>query len=253
MLQHDQVTQVTDHEVYGSDGDKIGRAGRVFVDDHTGRPKWLSVETGLFGSHGTFLPVEQATFDGDRVTVPFAKSEVKGAPALGGGDHLSPEDEEVLDRYYRGLRAGSGRRPDQEREEPDDGAMTVSEEQLAVSTRAVATERVRLRKHVVTEEVTLTVTLRRERFTVEREPLGEDEVGEHVGSTDFAGGEQEIVLYEEVPVVEKVLRPVERIRLGTEVTTEQRTVSGEVRKERVEVDQPDELTGHADDGAGRIG
>ena len=284
MLEDDQITQVAGHEVYGPDGDKIGRAGRVFVDDRTGRPKWVSVETGLFGTHDTFVPVEGASFDGDRLTVTYAKSQVKGAPALGGSDHLSPEDEATLDRYYRGGDAdataagiGGGRtdrrdddadhdrlgdhdrdRLDDDRTartdvagSTDDDAMTVSEEQLAVSTRSVATERVRLRKHVVTEEVTLTVTLRKERFTVEREPIAEGEGGDHLGSTDFAGGEQEIVLYEEVPVVEKVLRPVERIRLGTEVTTRQETVGGEVRKERVEVDQPEDLSGRRDDDGDR--
>ena len=263
MLEDDQITQVAGREVYGPDGDKIGKAGRVFVDDHTGRPKWVSVETGLFGTHDTYIPVDGATFDGDRLTVPYAKGQVKGAPALGGGDHLSPDDEATLDRYYRGqdddrvgARAGhadlhDGDRTDGDRS-GDDDAMTISEEQLAVSTRSVATERVRLRKHVVTEEVTLTVTLRKERFTVEREPVAEGEVGDHVGSTDFAGFDQEIVLYEEVPVVEKVLRPVERIRLGTEVTTEQQTVSDEVRKERVELDQPEDLTGRGE-GRDRIG
>ncbi|GAA1430989.1 PRC and DUF2382 domain-containing protein [Microlunatus lacustris] len=270
MLEDDQITQVAGREVYGPDGDKIGKAGRVFVDDHTGRPKWVSVETGLFGTHDTYIPVDRATFDGDRLTVPYAKGQVKGAPALGGGDHLSPDDEATLDRYYRGQGddqsdARAGVTGDRERfgddrttegaghvdvrddRSGDDDAMTVSEEQLAVSTRSVATERVRLRKHVVTEEVTLTVTLRKERFTVEREPVAEGDVGDHVGSTDFAGFDQEIVLYEEVPVVEKVLRPVERIRLGTEVTTEQRTVSDEVRKERVEVDEPEDLGGRGDD------
>ena len=271
MLEDDQITQVAGREVYGPDGDKIGKAGRVFVDDHTGRPKWVSVETGLFGTHDTYIPVDGATFDGDRLTVPYAKGQVKGAPALGGGDHLSPDDEATLDRYYRGqdddrVGARAGLAGNQERfgddgraadvagradlrdddRSGDDDAMTVSEEQLAVSTRSVATERVRLRKHVVTEEVTLTVTLRKERFTVEREPVAEGEVGDHVGSTDFAGFDQEIVLYEEVPVVEKVLRPVERIRLGTEVTTEQQTVSDEVRKERVELDQPEDLTGRGE-------
>ncbi|SDS68672.1 conserved domain-containing protein [Friedmanniella luteola] len=274
MLEDDQITQVPGREVYGPDGDKIGKAGRVFVDDQTGRPKWVSLETGLFGAHDTYVPVDGATFDGDRLTVPYAKGQVKGAPALGGGDHLSPEDEATLDRYYRGqgaagtAAAGGGLEDRDQRGEVDrdrrddrgdvgdrvgdghqgggDDAMTVSEEQLAVSTRSVATERVRLRKRVVTEEVTLTVTLRKEQLTVEREPIGEDEVAGHVGSTDFAGGDQEIVLYEEVPVVQTVVRPVERIRLGTEVTTEQRTVGGEVRKERVEVDQPEDLIGRGD-------
>ena len=272
MLEDDQITQVAGREVYGPDGDKIGKAGRVFVDDQTGRPKWVSVETGLFGSHDTFIPVGSATFDGDRLTVPYAKGRVKSAPAVGDGDHLSPEDEEVLERYYQGQGQGSAgvggagvgevssqdrlgrdelrgdrRGGDAAAGDGDDDAMTVSEEQLTVSTRPVATERVRLRKHVVTEEVTLTVTLRKERFTVEREPIAESDAGGHVGSTDFTDSDQEIVLYEEVPVVQKVVRPVERIRLGSEVVTEQQTVGGEVRKERVEVDQPEDLIGRGED------
>ena len=32
--------------------------------------------------------------------------------------------------------------------------------------------------------------------------------------------------------------PVERVRLGTETVTEQQTVTGEVRKEQIEVDDP---------------
>ncbi|CAA9319925.1 MAG: hypothetical protein AVDCRST_MAG61-2205 [uncultured Friedmanniella sp.] len=263
MLDNDQITQVTGREVHGPDGEKIGKAGRVYVDDQTGRPKWVSVETGLFGTRASFIPLEGASFDGDRLTVPYDKSRVKGAPDLGDADHLSPEDEGTLNAYYRGDDEHEDRRDDDDRRRlddrdgvaddreasradavgaTDDNAMTVSEEQLAVSTRSVATERVRLRKHVVTEEVTLTVTLRKESFVVEREPISEAEAGDHVGSSDFVSGEQEIILYEEVPVVQKVLRPVERIRLAKEVQTEEQRVGDEVRKERVEVDQPDFLT-----------
>ena len=267
MLENDQITQVTGSEVHGPDGEKIGKAGRVYVDDHTGKPKWVSVETGLFGTRASFIPLDGATFDGDQLSVPYDKSRVKGAPDLGDGDHLSPENEETLNRYYSGdgsedladdrdrsghVTAGGavGDQDDDARtvsddnsmRVSDDNAMTVSEEQLAVSTRAVATERVRLRKHVVTEEVMLRVTLRRERLTIDREPIAEADASEHVGGSDFTGGEQEIVLYEEIPVVQKILRPVERIRLATEVTTEEQTVSDEVRKERVEVDQPEFLT-----------
>ena len=259
MLDNDQITQVTGREVHGPDGEKIGKAGRVYVDDTTGRPKWVSVETGLFGTRASFIPLEGASFDGERLSVPYDKSRVKGAPDLGDGDHLSPEDEETLNRYYSGdgpegladdrarsadVSAGGavGQQHDEARTASDDNGITVSEEQLAVSTRSVATERVRLRKHVVTEEVMLRVTLRRERLTIDREPIAEADAGEHVGGSDFTGGEQEIVLYEEIPVVQKLLRPVERIRLATEVTTEEQTVSDEVRKERVEVDQPEFLT-----------
>ena len=263
MLDNDQITQVMGCEVHGPDGEKIGKAGRVYVDDQTGRPKWVSVETGLFGTRASFIPLEGATFDGERLNVPYDKGRVKGAPDLGDGDHLSPDDEETLNRYYSGDGGPEDGRDDLDRRSlddrdtaaddrdssdghalagGDDNAMTVSEEQLAVSTRSVPTERVRLRKHVVTEEVMLRVTLRKERLTIEREPIEEGAAGEHVGGSDFAGSEQEIILYEEIPAVQKILRPVERIRLATEVTTEEQTVGDEVRKERVEVDQPEFLT-----------
>ncbi len=129
--------------------------------------------------------------------------------------------------------------------------MTLSEEQLSVSTRPVATERVRLRKRVVTEEVTVTVPVRREQLVIEREPVTDDEVGEHVGGTDFVDRDEEIVLYAEVPVVEKVVRPVERVRLGTRVATEQRTVSGEVRNERADLDEAGNPAEHDDRDAAR--
>ena len=51
----------------------------------------------------------------------------------------------------------------------------------------------------------------------------------------------------EVPAAAVAALPVERIRLGTEVVTEQQTVGGEVRKERVEVEQPEDLSGRGED------
>jgi sporulation protein YlmC with PRC-barrel domain len=48
--------------------------------------------------------------------------------------------------------------------------------------------------------------------------------------------EREVVLYEEVPVVEKRVVPRERVRLDKDTVTEQVGVSGEVRKEQIEVE-----------------
>ena len=44
------------------------------------------------------------------------------------------------------------------------------------------------------------------------------------------------MLHEERPVVTTEAVPVERVRLGTETVTDQETVTGEVRKEQVELD-----------------
>ena len=52
-----------------------------------------------------------------------------------------------------------------------DDAMTRSEEELRVGTRAARAGRARLRKYVVTEEVQQTVPVQREEVRVEREPI----------------------------------------------------------------------------------
>jgi hypothetical protein len=44
------------------------------------QPNWVTVETGLFGASETFVPLEQATADGDTIHVPYGKAFVKDAP-----------------------------------------------------------------------------------------------------------------------------------------------------------------------------
>ena len=117
-----------------------------------------------------------------------------------------------------------------------DDAMTVSEEQLRVGTERREAGRARLRKYVVTENVTQTVPVQHEEVRIEREPISDADVADTTSGPSISEEEHEVVLHEERPVVETETVPVERIRLGTETTTDQETVSEEVRKERVEVD-----------------
>ena len=42
----------------------------------------------------------------------------------------------------------------------------------------------------------------------------------------------------ERPVVTTEAVPVERVRLGTETVTQKQTVTGDIRKEQIEVDDP---------------
>ena len=137
-----------------------------------------------------------------------------------------------------------------------DGAMTRSEEQLQVATEQVATTRARLVKYVVTEEVQITVPIRREEIRVEQVPVDAvDEPGESLvddGSPDRATGTadgdlraggtaggalpDEIVLHTERPVVTVEVVPVERVRLRTELVQGQETVTEQVQREQIVVD-----------------
>ena len=116
-----------------------------------------------------------------------------------------------------------------------DDAMTRSEEELHVGTVWRPRERVRLRKVVVTEHVTIPV--RREELRVEREPVGADG-SEAAASAERPepAAERVIVLREERPVVEMRVVARERVRLRVETVTDSHEIREEVRSERIGLD-----------------
>lgn len=106
MITEDQITNVRGATVYGSDGEKIGKVGDVYLDDQTGQPEWITINTGLFGTSESFVPMEDASFSGDDVQVPYSKSKIKDAPRVDVDGHLDLNDEEALFEYY-GVHGGS--------------------------------------------------------------------------------------------------------------------------------------------------
>jgi len=124
-----------------------------------------------------------------------------------------------------------------------DNAMTRSEERLNVGTRSEEVGRARLRKYVVTENVTETVPVSHEEVRVEREPITDANVGDALDGPAISEEEHEVTLRAERPVVEKEAVPVERVRLDKQTVTDQTQVSEELRKEEIEVDGADETRG----------
>ena len=100
----------------------------------------------------------------------------------------------------------------------------------------------RLKKHIVTDQVTQTVPVRREEIRVEREPITDANVDRAMDGPAISEEEHEVTLHAERPVVEKEAVPVERVRLDVDTVTEQETVSDSVRKEQIETDT-DGVTG----------
>ena len=94
------------HKAVDRNGDKIGTVDEVYLDDATGKPEWAAVRTGLFG-RDAFVPLATSEFVSDELRIPYDKSQVKDSPDFGVGQHLSPEQELQLYRYY-GLEVPSG-------------------------------------------------------------------------------------------------------------------------------------------------
>ena len=314
-LTTDQLTNIaaSSGNVVTTDGDKIGSIGQIYLDDNTGQPEWVTVKTGLFGTSESFVPLDGATLSGGDLAVKYDKATIKDAPRVDADGSITPEEEETLYSYYRGVGArGAGNTSgtdyaaagttgaeyasrgtaDSEfagrdnadtgyagtattdsdytrtgttdtdyaaarTDDVDDGsrgtkgydvsgpetddAMTVSEERVAVGTETREAGRARLRKHVVTENVTQTVPVQREEVRVVREPITDDNRAAAESGPAISDEEHEVVLHEERPVVEKEAVPVERVRLDTDTVTDDVTVSEEVRKEKVDTDVDQDL------------
>lgn len=254
MLDNDQAQHLLTGggNVIDNDGDKIGSIGQIFLDDESGRPEWVTVKTGLFGGGESFVPLRDAEVAGDDLRVPYDKATVKDAPRISDSDgHLSEDEEETLYRYYGtegvdydttyaddvdSTSRGVGR----DTSGPEtDSAMTRSEEQVRVGTETRETGRARLRKYVVTENVTQTVPVSREEVRLEREPITDANRDEALSGGDITEEEHEVVLTEERPVVQKETVPVERVRLDKDTVTDQHEVDETVRKEEIELDESD--------------
>jgi uncharacterized protein (TIGR02271 family) len=107
VITEQQISNVIGSTAVGPDG-KHGTVGEVFLDDETGRPEWATVRTGLFGTKEAFVPLAEATVEGDQLRLPYDKAKVKDAPHVDvSSGHLSPQEEQELYRYY-GLGSGTG-------------------------------------------------------------------------------------------------------------------------------------------------
>ena len=233
--------------VVSSDGEKVGKVGEVYVDDATGHLSWVTVKTGLFGTRESFVPMDNASITDDTITVPYDKTMIKDAPHAEPGEPLSVEQEDELYRYYNiGTTTATTGYVDQAAPVATlpkeagtatatgttDGYLTRSEEQLTVDTQRVEAGRARMRKFVVTEQQTVTVPVSHDEVRIVREPL---QPGEFTDEVTIGEDVIEVLLMQDKVLVDKEVVGVEKVKLATQTVTEQQQVTGEVRKEQIEV------------------
>ncbi len=237
--------------VTSSDGSKIGAVEEIYLDQETDQPEWVLVKTGMMGG-SRFVPLAQASMDGDNVTVPYDGQKVKDSPDVMADGELSQEEEAELYRYYgleysesssdSGLPGGTADTDQTETVGRDvsgpttDDAMTRSEEELQVGKTQSQAGQARLKKYVVTENVTETVPVQREELRIEREPITDANADEATSGPEISEEEHEVTLTEEEVVANKQVVPKERVQMTKDTVTEEREVSGELRKERIEAE-----------------
>ena len=232
-------------DVYDSAGDKIGSIDQIYLDDKSGQPEWLTVSTGWFGTSTQFVPIAGSSRHDEGLKVPYTTDHVKDAPAVDADQHLDADEERRLYVHYgfdhdtddHEVAYGGRERADEGYEYADtrstgDANVTLSEEQLAVDKVQREAGAVRLRKYVVTEDVNVTVPVKKQVARIVRT----DATGTTPGAIADGDVVEEVTLKEEEVVVDKNVVAKENVGIETETVTEQREVSDTVRKEQVEID-----------------
>ena len=250
----EEITRLRGGTLVDSDGSKIGSIDEIYADQETGKPEWMAVRTGLFGTRLTFVPLAEAQATGDEVRVPYEKAQVKDAPNVDPDGELSQDEESRLYSHYglpyseqrsdsglpeggSGFGGGDANAVGHDVSGPNtDDAMTRSEEELHVGTSKREAGRARLRKWIESEPVLTTVQTSHEEARIEREPITDANVGPATDGPALSEEEHEVTLHSEEPVVEKRTVPKERVRLTKDTYTDEAEVSDEVRKERIETE-----------------
>ena len=226
-------------DVYDSADDKIGSIDQIFLDDRSGQPEWLTVSTGWFGTSTQFVPIAGSTAAQGGLKVPYTTDHIKDAPSVDADQHLDSAEEQKLYTHYgigydvtdhEAAYGGKERADEGFDYNATDASVTLSEEQLAVDKVEREAGAVRLRKYVVTEDVNVTVPVKKQVARIVRTPA--------TGTGAITDGDvvEDVVLKQEEVVVDKNVVAKEDVAIETETVTEQRQVSDSVRREEVEVE-----------------
>jgi uncharacterized protein (TIGR02271 family) len=249
----------------GRDGEAIGTIERVFSNDATGEPAWVTVHAGVMRREYV-IPLEGSQADADSIHVPYTQAMVKNSPKLEFDDRLSTEDIRALSQYY-GTTAGAAAGhmpggspaplPNTAPNTTTTGRTTSADsvkvpqdlhrdatmeavrygERLQVAKESREAGRVKLRTYVEQVATEQKIELHHETFEVERVPIT-DTAQFTAQRPDWAEQMQEIVLFAEQAHVSKEVVPLERIVIRKKMISEEQVLRDSVRTQQFEVMEP---------------
>jgi stress response protein YsnF len=253
MITAKQGRTLLGSRVFDRDGEMIGRVAEVYTIGTDRPPTWLLIMDDSAPPRTHVAPCDGAELTGTGIHLAVAGRVVETAPALTRppNEPITEADEARLLHHYTEPGAASTD-PGGTGDEGADAtaAMTRSEERLRVTTTTEVTGRVRVRRYIETENIQVTVPVRRERISIEHLPPADQENLDalrspadpntpHHDAPPAGDLPEEIILHEERVVILKEVVPTERIRLSREVITEMVTIDAPLRRERIELDRPD--------------
>ncbi|HWI59351.1 MAG TPA: DUF2382 domain-containing protein [Bacillota bacterium] len=241
------LERVAGYDAYDKNDEHIGKVSAIWTD-RNGQPAYLGVKTFWLLGKTHVVPAYGAMVNNqdERIRLPYLQDDVKNAPSYDPDAELDYAKEQEVSSYYRSkgqrLPESQAERATERTEtretsrtapSAEEARIPLHEEQMKVGKRQVEVGGVRLRKIIRTETVNQPVELRHEEIVVERVPASERRPGDKA----FQGEELYIPLCREEAVVEKETRVREEVRARKTASTERQNVSGQVRREDVQVEK----------------
>jgi hypothetical protein len=86
--------------VRGSNGKILGRVVRVYLDELTDAPVWVTVRLGTLARSECFVPIGTSRLDEPELRVPYSRDTVQDAPYVEPTPRIDVGGEIELHRYY---------------------------------------------------------------------------------------------------------------------------------------------------------
>lgn len=80
----------------------LGVVEGIYTDIRSGYPQWAAIQSGLFGTDVSIIPLTATEHDDRSLRVPYSVQELRDAPHRAPGTVMSHKEEANLFRHYSG-------------------------------------------------------------------------------------------------------------------------------------------------------
>lgn len=104
--------------VIGGNDVTLGLVAGIYADTRSGYPQWAAIQSGLFGTDASIIPLSAAEHDDRSIRILYSAQELRDAPHRTPGTAMGRKQEANLFRHYgvgygaAGPSAGRGAAPD---------------------------------------------------------------------------------------------------------------------------------------------
>ncbi len=216
-------------QVIDAGGDHIGTVDRTYVDDNE-TPRFIEVKMGGLLPKHRLVPVDQAEMTDDGLRVPYVKDMIEESPHIGRNDSLEGDTLEGVRSYYA---SGDG---------IEDTAPDEAPGRQEVVRQDAVTEEIPAVAPIAESSNQAAASPARSESTNQAAspPVITESSGDHDADSPMVTGQiRDLGDVIEVPVMEEILvkKTVvkEVLRIKKSELTETQMVSGDIRREDVEV------------------